>query len=86
MAVELQSTDNFLDNSDAKHTHDPASQHNKNSALNSDDNDSEDCIVRIHNVHKTYLLGVEGVPALRGKRKYIVMLCSCTLPCIRTLL
>jgi putative ABC transport system ATP-binding protein len=26
----------------------------------------EDVIVRLNNVHKTYLLGVEGVPALRG--------------------
>jgi len=28
--------------------------------------DSEDMIVRIGNLHKTYLLGLEGVPALRG--------------------
>jgi len=27
---------------------------------------STDDIVTAHNIHKTYLLGVEGVPALRG--------------------
>jgi len=29
-------------------------------------NKDEDVIVRIDNIHKTYLLGIEGVPALRG--------------------
>jgi hypothetical protein len=29
--------------------------------------EEEKGIITIHNVHKTYLLGVEGVPALRGR-------------------
>ena len=28
--------------------------------------EEEDNVIRLNNVHKTYLLGVEGVPALRG--------------------
>jgi len=28
--------------------------------------DEDDIVIRIENVHKTYLLGIEGVPALRG--------------------
>lgn len=40
--------------------------------------DSKDAVLRIRNIHKTYLLGIEGVPALRGvslsvKRAEIVM-------------
>jgi len=31
-----------------------------------DDTRPEDIVIRLENVHKTYLLGVEGVPALRG--------------------
>jgi len=30
------------------------------------DAEEEDIVIRIDNIHKTYLLGVEGVPALRG--------------------
>jgi putative ABC transport system ATP-binding protein len=28
--------------------------------------EDEDVIIRCDNIHKTYLLGIEGVPALRG--------------------
>jgi ABC-type glutathione transport system ATPase component len=30
------------------------------------DHDKDDEIVRVDNVHKTYLLGIEGIAALRG--------------------
>lgn len=30
------------------------------------DEDEEDYVVKMNNIHKTYLLGLEGVPALRG--------------------
>jgi putative ABC transport system ATP-binding protein len=30
------------------------------------DEDEEDLIIKMDNIHKTYLLGIEGVPALRG--------------------
>jgi len=29
------------------------------------DEDEEDLIIKMDNIHKTYLLGIEGVPALR---------------------
>ena len=29
-------------------------------------NEDDEYIMKLENVHKTYLLGVEGVPALRG--------------------
>jgi len=32
----------------------------------SDDEAEEEYVIVVNNVHKTYLLGVEGVPALRG--------------------
>ena len=34
-----------------------------------------DLIIQCDNVHKTYLLGVEGVPALRGVTMSIQVLC-----------
>ena len=36
------------------------------SASTTDDKNDKDVIIRCDNIHKTYLLGVEGVPALRG--------------------
>ena len=33
------------------------------------DKDSRDVIVELENIQKTYLLGIEGVPALRGVSK-----------------
>ena len=34
--------------------------------LSADVGEGEDVIVRVENVHKTYLLGIEGIAALRG--------------------
>ena len=38
----------------------------------------DDTVVSVKNVHKTYLLGVEGVPALRGVSLDIKRYALCT--------
>ena len=43
----------------------------RNSSISSRDEEGCDDIIELKNIHKTYLLGVEGVPALRGYSGYL---------------
>ena len=55
---------------DAAHSAKAAEAAARNGASDNEDEDDDDedaeVLVELDNVHKTYLLGVEGVPALRG--------------------
>ena len=56
---------------------------NENNSNNSNNNNNNSPatipnIVDIYNLHKTYLLGIEGVPALRGEKKFNRTFCHAT--------
>lgn len=41
-------------------------QHSANSESQDSDHSSQSVVLQVKNIHKTYLLGLEGVPAIRG--------------------